>query len=177
MLYVVEMQFTRPDRQAAWDAWYLEHVEVLLGVPGFRTAQRFHSLAPWSAPYLAIYSVDGPGVFDSVPYRERGGRASTGEWQPTMVNWDRNLYAGLERAPAVAADEVLLLTEAEPAALADTGVEFGWLSAIGLDRTVARRALAAAAAARGRDIAARSGGRIRAYRPLMPQRWATWPGA
>ena len=32
-----------------------------------------------------------------------GGRDSTGEWKPTMVNWDRNVFAGIDRAPAVLA--------------------------------------------------------------------------
>lgn len=172
MLYVVEMDFTQPARQAQWDAWYLEHLDALLSVPGFHTAQRFLCLTPWPAPYLAIYTVDAPEVFASAAYRERGGRDSTGEWKPSMVNWDRNLFAGLERAPAVATDQLLLLTEAEPAAVAGSGLAFSWLTVAGLDRTVARRGLAVAADAQARRAADGSGGLIRAYRPLLPQRLA-----
>jgi hypothetical protein len=142
MLYVVEMAFTRPDMQEAWDAWYTEHLDILLSVPGFHTAQRFLCLTPWPAPYLAIYTVDSPEVFESAPYRARGGRDSTGEWKPLMVNWDRNVFAGIDRAPEVAAGELLLLTEAEPGALTGAGVDFTWLTSAGLDRTVARRGLA-----------------------------------
>jgi len=170
MLYFVEMEFTQPDRQAAWDAWYLEHVDILLTVPGFHSAQRFYCETPFPAPYLAIYSVDGPEVFESRAYRERGGRDSTGEWKPTMVNWDRNLYAGLERAPAVGEAEVLLVTEAAPAAMAACEAAFSWIVSAGLDRTIERRGLAAIARSHGLSIAAASGGQVRAYRPLMPQR-------
>lgn len=172
MLYIVEMDFTQPERQAAWDAWYLEHMEILLAVPGIHSAQRLRCLTPWPAPYLAIYSVAGPEVFDSAAYRQRGGRDSTGIWQPTMVNWDRNLFAGIDRAPAVETGEVLLLTEAEPAAVAGTGIAFQWLTAAGLDRTIPRRGLAVTAEAAGRRIAQASGERIRAYRPLTPRRLA-----
>jgi len=170
MLYVVEMKFTQPARQAAWDEWYLEHLDILLTVPGFHTAQRFLCATAWPAPYLAIYSVEGPDVFESKAYRERGGRDSTGEWKPTMVNWDRNLYDGLKRVPAVVETEVLLLTEDYPAVVASTGVAFSWLAAVGLDRTIERRGLAVVDAARGRRIADQSAGRVRVYRPLMPQR-------
>jgi hypothetical protein len=114
MLYVVEMDFIQPARQAQWDAWYMEHLDILLSVPGFHTAQRFLCSTPWPAPYLAVYTVDSPEVFESASYRARGGRDSTGEWKPLMVNWDRNVFAGIDRAPAVAQGQLLLLTEAEP---------------------------------------------------------------
>lgn len=172
MLYAVEMNFTQPARQAAWDAWYLEHLDILLTVPGIHTAQRFRCEDLSPAPYLAIYSVDGPEVFVSPAYRERGGRDSTGEWKSVMVNWDRNLYDGLGRAPAVADAEVLLLTEAQPAAVATSGVAFCWLHAVGLDRTVMRRGLTVVDVAHGRRIAQDSAGRVRVYRPLMAQRVA-----
>ena len=176
MLYVVEMDFTRPSRQAAWDAWYMEHVHVLLSVPGFHTAQRFVCLTPWSAPYLAIYSVDSADVFESSPYRARGGRDSTGEWQPLMVNWDRNVFAGIDRAPAVTPEQVLLLTEAERAHVEQSGVNFSWLEIAGLDRTLLGRGLAIADEALGRRIAEASRGAIRAYRPMTPQLTARGDG-
>jgi hypothetical protein len=170
MLYVVEMAFTRPDKQEAWDAWYMEHLDILLSVPGFHTAQRFLCLTPCPAPYVAIYTVDSPDVFESAPYRARGGRDSTGEWKSLMLNWDRNVFAGIDRAPAVAAGELLLLTEAEPGGMTGASVDFIWLVAAGLDRTVARRGLAVVDAIRGAQIPVDSRGDVRAYRPLMSQR-------
>lgn len=165
MLYVVEMDFTQPARQAEWDAWYAQHMEVLLSVPGFQTAQRFVCTSAHRAPYLAVYTVTSPEVFESEAYRARGGRESTGEWKPTMTNWDRNLYAGVERAPAVGEQDLLLMTESDRAA-ASSAVRFAWLRAIGLDRTIERRAIAVSPAAAGPRIVRESGGLIRAYRPL-----------
>jgi hypothetical protein len=172
MLYVVELDFTQPTRKAEWDAWYLEHVDILLLVPGIHTAQRFVCLTPWSAPYLAIYSVESPEVFESAPYRARGGRDSTGEWKSMMVNWDRNVFSGIERAPAVADGQLLLLTEADRAAVARAEVDFSWLEVVGLDRTVASRGLAVVEEMRGRYLAGDGQGLVRAYRPTMPQRIA-----
>jgi hypothetical protein len=169
MLYVVEMAFGERSRQAEWDAWYLEHLHVLLSVPGFHTAQRFVCLSPWRAPWLAIYSVDAAEVFESAPYRARGGRDSTGEWKPLMRNWDRNVYDGLERAPAVDRGQALLLADAEPASVRGLGIDFCWLEAVGLDRTVTRRGLAVVDAALGNSLALAPTGAVRAYRPLMAQ--------
>lgn len=177
MLYVVEMDFVAPNRQAEWDAWYLEHLHVLLSVPGFHTAQRFVCLAPWRAPWLAIYSVDSPEVFESAPYRARGGRDSTGEWKPFMRNWDRNVFDGLARAPAVGFDQVLLLADAEPASDHNLGIDFHWLESVGLDRTLARRGLAVVDAALGRRLASAQSETLRAYRPLMPRLAHATPGS
>ena len=168
MLYVVEMDFTQPARKAAWDAWYAMHLEVLLTVPGFHTAQRFLCALPHRAPYLAVYTVDSAEVFESGAYRERGGRDSTGAWKPSMVNWDRNLFAGIDRAPAVSADELLLLAEDVSAVSAHPDAAFRWLDAVGLDRTLTKRALAVVKA-QGHRLPP-TAGPIRAYRPLMPQR-------
>jgi hypothetical protein len=169
MLYVVEMDFSAPARQAEWDAWYLEHLHVLLSVPGFHSAQRFACLTPWRAPWLAIYTVDSPEVFESAPYRERGGRDSTGEWKPLMCNWDRNVFDGLERAPAVAPEQVLLLADADTPSVRELGVELRWLDAVGLDRTVVRRGLAVVDAALWHRLAPAATQSLRAYRPLMPR--------
>ena len=89
-----------------------------------------------------------------------------------MVNWDRNVFAGIERAPAVTAGQLLVLTEAHPAAVARTEVDFSWLEVVGLDRTVARRGLAVVEEMRGRYLAGDAQGLIRAYRPTMPLRVA-----
>jgi len=170
MLYVVEMDFIEPRRQAEWDAWYLEHVHVLLSMPGFHSAQRFVCLTPWRAPWLAIYTVDAQEVFESAPYRARGGRDSTGEWKSLMRNWDRNVFDGLARAPAVGVEQVLLLADADPASVQALDIEFHWLDAVGLDRTVRRRGLAVADAALGRRLALTPTiDTVRAYRPLMAQ--------
>ncbi|MGH8637442.1 MAG: hypothetical protein ACREUZ_09955 [Burkholderiales bacterium] len=164
------MDFVETSRQAEWDAWYVEHLHVLLSVPGFHTAQRFVCLTTCRAPWLAIYSVESPDVFESAPYRARGGRDSTGAWKPLMRNWDRNVFDGIERAPAVGAEQLLLLADAEPASVRSLDIDFCWLEVVGLDRTVTRRGLAVVDAALGRRLAlAPMMDTVRAYRPLMAQ--------
>ena len=173
MLYMVEMDFTQPARQSAWNAWYLQHLQVLLSMPGFRTAQRFLCTTPHVAPYLAVYSVDSAEVFTTDAYRARGGRDSTGEWKSTMASWDRNLFSGIDRAPAVYDGELLLMTEDTDADASCGEIAFSWLTAAGLDRTVAKRAIAVAQEPQAQHLARASAGRIRAYRPLMAQRVAS----
>ena len=171
MLYMVELDFTEPSRLAEWNAWYLQHLQILLSVPGFRTAQRFLCTTPHPAPYLAVYTVDSADVFESAAYRARGGRDSTGDWKSSMVNWDRNVFDGVDRLPAVRVEELLLLTD-DPAVQAHGRIAFSTMIAVGLDRTVARRAIAIADASQGGRVAEASRGTVRAYRPLMAQRLA-----
>src|SRR5712692_10175398 len=57
VIYMVEMDFPHPDREAEWNAWYLAHIRVLLTVPGFRASQRFKAIQATPAPYLALHEV------------------------------------------------------------------------------------------------------------------------
>ena len=114
MIYFVELAFSQPEREAEWNHWYSTHLDVLLSVPGFSTAQRFVSTMPCRAPYLAAYSVTDAAVFDSVPYRQRGGRGSPGAWAPLMINWDRNLFGGLAQMPAVGPEQYLAVMDDVP---------------------------------------------------------------
>lgn len=175
MLYMVDVDFAQPALQAEWDAWYMQHVEVLLSVSGIRTAQRFECLTRYPSPYLTIYSVDSAQVFESEGYRQRGGRGSTGRWQPLMTNWLRNLFDGLTMAPAVPVEARLLVTESQPNEIADCGCEFSWLGNAGLDRTVPWRGIAVASAATAGRITEKTMGQVRAYRPLTPQMLASQP--
>lgn len=167
MLYVVELELTAVDRQAEWDAWYMHHLHILLSVPGFRTAQRFRCESPWPSPWLAIYSIDDADVMTSDAYRNRGGRGSTGDWQPLMVNWHRNLFAGVDVAPAVRSDERLLVSEAPVADVAGPGVTWRALTSCGLDRSIGDRLIAIAPAGQATAVVGANAGRVRAYRPII----------
>lgn len=169
MLYIVDVNFEQAALQAEWDAWYMQHVEVLLAVPGIRTAQRFECLTQWPSRFLTIYSVDSAQVMESKDYRQGGGRGSTGKWQPLMTNWLRNLFDGLATAPAVPEEARLLVTENQPIEIADCGCEFSWLRNAGLDRTVPWRGIAVASAANAGRITEKTMGHVRVYRPLTPQ--------
>jgi hypothetical protein len=89
VLYTVRCRFTDPEREDAWNAWYRGHLDVLLSVPGFLTAQRFHSTqTPDDRPYLAMYEVAGPEVFTSDAYLAIWG---FDEWKPLIDHWTRDL--------------------------------------------------------------------------------------
>jgi hypothetical protein len=169
MIYVVEMDFRNPAREADWHAWYLEHATRLIrDVPGFRATQRFRALTATPSPWLALHDVASPEVFESAAYKASGGPASTGEWKNEHTDWHRNLYAGLETTPEVAPDGHLILAEGDakvPPALAGTTT---WLEGVGLDRSKPRRGIAVLAAG---TLGARHFGHagVTIYRPIMPR--------
>jgi hypothetical protein len=89
VLYTVRCRFTDPAREDGWNEWYAGHISVLLSVPGFLSAQRFHCPATVDdRPYLAMYEVAGPEVFASEPYLAIWG---FDEWRPLIDNWTRDL--------------------------------------------------------------------------------------
>jgi hypothetical protein len=90
VLYAVRCRFTDQSREPAWNDWYAGHIEVLLGVPGFLTAQRFRAPSPADErPYLALYEVAAAEVFESAAYRAIWG---FDEWRPLIDNWTRDLF-------------------------------------------------------------------------------------
>lgn len=166
MLYMVEMDFRHPEREAEWHAWYLAHIRVLLSVPGFRASQRFRAIVDNPSPYLALHEVESAALFDSAAYRSRGGPGSTGEWRALQSNWHRNLLDGIDETPDVPADAcVLLLRDMRDLALPEPA-DVTWLRAVGLDRTIGKCGLAVI-----RDPApfvplATREPRVRLYRPI-----------
>lgn len=169
MIYCVELAFAAPEREAEWSAWYSKHLGVLLSVPGFSTAQRFQSVTPCRAPYLAAYSVTSGNVFESAEYRGRGGRASPGEWAPLMVNWDRNLFDGLTHMPEVAANEYLAVVDLAPENIAQLEWKLQTLRCVGLDRTLPGRGIAVLSADDYARWSASTHAPMRFYRPLTAQ--------
>jgi hypothetical protein len=169
MIYCVELAFSQPGCEAEWSAWYSKHLGVLLSVPGFSTAQRFESIAPCRAPYLAAYSVTSGKVFESAPYRQRGGRGSPGAWAPLMINWDRNLFDGLERMPEVELDQILAVVDGPSDERTNFPLKLHPLRCAGLDRTVASRGIAVLPADEYAAVTARANAHTRFYRALTPQ--------
>jgi hypothetical protein len=172
MIYMVEMDMRLDDKEAEWHAWYLAHIKILLSVPGFRASQRFQSVLPCPAPYLALHQVDSGAIFDSPEYRSRGGPSSTGDWRARHLNWRRNLLEGLDETPNVPADaHVLRLENARDVALPDSSVAMTWTKAVGLDRDTQEFGLAVIDdPAPFLDLAQRDD-RIRLYRPISEKLW------
>jgi hypothetical protein len=167
MIYMVEMDFRHPEREAEWHAWYLAHIRVLLTVPGFRASQRFQAIVPDTpSPYLALHEVASAAMFDSAAYRSRGGPASTGEWQALQSDWHRNLLAGIDETPDVPSEAyVLLLRDAPDLALPEP-VELLRLQGVGLDRTITECGLAVVRDPAPFEPLAQRDRRVRLYRPI-----------
>ena len=157
MIFMSQSGITDPKRAVDWDAWYIEHLHVMLSVPGVSSAQRFLTDASGYSPSLAMYTMSGAEIFDDPYYRSVRGM---GEWSDLIDrrHYHRNLFAGLDRAPPVAASARLIVAdrEREDAALADLGIR--WLTCVGIDRSTPLRGIvvldaAAAERLRGRDLA------------------------
>ena len=81
-----------------------------------------------------------------------------------MVNWHRNVFSGIEHTPEVAMDARLLVVEDG----ATAPVPLTWMTAVGLDRNPARRAIAVIPRAAGVEALIGQPG-IRVCKPLTPR--------
>jgi hypothetical protein len=142
MIYMVEMDLIERDRRAEWDAWYLAHTKMLLGMPGFHATQRFECLHEAPAPFVALHHVDGPGFFESYPYRNQAGPAGTGEWRTRHANWSRNLFNRVDATPSVPLGGGLLVVEDDGVAGLPDHLDVTWMTSVALDMDVDRRGLA-----------------------------------
>ncbi len=142
MIYTVECSFVNAAQEADWNAFYSNtKLPALISVPGFRSSQRFKALTPGCPAYLAIHTVTGPEVLASDAYREKGG-GNFARWQEQITDWRRNLYDGIDLAPAVGEQQYLLLGHTGPAPLRQLGAAPVSLHAVGLDRRPEHRWLA-----------------------------------
>jgi hypothetical protein len=166
VIYMVEMDMRLGDREAEWHEWYLAHIKVLLSVPGFRASQRFQSILPAPAPYLALHEVDSAALFDSAEYRARGGPSSTGEWRSLHTNWRRNLLDGVAVSPDVPAGAHLLRLENARDIALPAEADLAWTKTVGLDRDAAEFGLAVLNDPAPFLGLARRDPRVRLYRPI-----------
>lgn len=170
MIYTVECAFTDPARENAWNAWYdAEKLEALLSVPGFRASQRFRAITEAPAPYLAIHSVRDSAVLEQKVYGDAGGGAFGG-WDDLVANWDRNLFTGMEAAPEVSTEELLVMLDEPAAANEARGADFTWLEIAGLDRTVPQRGLAIVDQETGAGLAREMAEILRVFEPITDRR-------
>jgi hypothetical protein len=166
VIYMVEMDMRLGGREAEWHAWYLAHIKVLLTVPGFRASQRFQSILPAPAPYLALHEVDSGAIFESPEYRLRGGPSSTGEWRALHLNWRRNLLEGLAASPDVPPGSCLLRLENARDAALPGGISVAWTTTAGLDRDADEFGLAVIGDPAPLLDLVTADPRVRLYRPI-----------
>jgi hypothetical protein len=142
MIYTVECSFADPGSEAEWNDFYsLEKLPALISVSGFRSSQRFKAISKACPVYLAVHTIDGLDVLTSDEYRRKGG-GNFAKWQPHITDWHRNLYSDIGFAPAVEADEFLLLCASGPDPLMRAGLEPLAMHAVELERFPERRWLA-----------------------------------
>ena len=146
-VYAVRCNFTKPEREAAWNAWYDgPKLASLLSKPMFLAGQRFTAAGgDLRRKYLALWYVEDPAAFTTPEYKAEWG---FGEWAPFITDWSRDLYRAPEgeraAAFAVALDETLRLISFEGLDAAEAAAEaerirplrpgLRWLEAVGLDR-------------------------------------------
>ena len=151
--YMVEMDY--PHETAAqretFDAYYWRHIDMLLTIPGFMTAQRFHCADTDRAPFLALYRLSGPEVLTSEAYMSKAGRMSVHpDFREYISDWDRNLVQGSADGGeegggaavdgpdlATAMDDTLVLIDRLTPDAAPLAHGIAALDVIGLDRTAA----------------------------------------
>jgi hypothetical protein len=138
MIFNSQSGITDPMREAGWAQWYLEHLRIMATVPGVFSAQRFLTTHPSHSPSLAMYGVASAEVFKGEYYLSVRGM---GEWLPLIDKrwYRRNLFDGLEAAPVVNDDQVLLVADRD---VPDRALAFTWLTVAGLDRSTPYRGIA-----------------------------------
>lgn len=163
MIFTSQSGLLDRGRDEEWDRWYVGHLRAMVTVPGISSAQRFRTEAPGSPPSLALYTVASAAVFDDPYYLSVRG---LGDWHAIVDRrfYRRNLFAGLESAPAVAEDERLLVADREQPEAGREPIELAWLECVGLDRSTPYRGLAVLAA---RDVPSLDPS-VAVYRPVTP---------
>ncbi len=142
MIYTVECSFADPSSEAEWNDFYsLEKLPALISVAGFHTSQRFKALSRGCPVYLAVHTIDSLDVLNAEEYRQKGG-GNFARWQRHITDWHRNLYADIDLAPAVLADELLALCASGPEPLVQMGLTPLAMRAVALEKFPERRWLA-----------------------------------
>lgn len=139
MIFMSQSGITDPTREKGWDAWYLDHLRIMVTVQGIGSAQRFKTKTTGYPSSLAMYSIFSAEVFQDPYYQSVRGM---GDWLPLIdkKQYCRNLFEGPDIAPAVLEDHLLIIADrAAPEAKTD-GIEFIWLKAIA---STARRLIGA----------------------------------
>src|SRR5215831_13289692 len=91
-VYIVRCNFTEPEKERAWNAWYSgPKIEQMLAKPYFRTCQRFRIASGGGRKYLTLWTVQSAEAFKTAEYTSDWGFF---EWAPYIVDWSRDLFDG-----------------------------------------------------------------------------------
>ena len=167
-IYMVQHAFSRPDWEEEWNAWYGGNLKVLMGVPGFRTGQRFKALDGFPPRYMAVYTVDSPDVFESKRYLDAGGGGTNSQrFRPAYQVWIRNLFEGIDAAPEIRDGDYLVSVDSNARDLDVPGVQPIWLKSTGFHMTTPYRGIAAAS--RDQVEPLRRNNSVTVYQPITAQ--------
>ena len=141
MIFNSQSGITDRGREAEWAQWYLEHLRIMATVPGVFSAQRFITTHPWHPPSLGMYGVASPDVFKGEYYLSVRGM---GGWLPLIDKrwYRRNLFDGLDVAPTVSEDQILLVADRDVPDAALAALSFTWLRVAGIDCSTPYRGIA-----------------------------------
>ena len=150
MIFTSQSGLIDPRRNAQWDVWYLEHLRVMASVNGIESAQRFKTTTANYSPSLAMYSMESAAVLDDPYYLSIRGLGEFRELVDTRYH-RRNLFAGLDLAPAVEPGQILLVWDVpRPREIAE--VDFTWLEAVAVDKSTPYRGIAVIDAQRSGSV-------------------------
>lgn len=168
MIYTVECSFSDPVSEAEWNDFYsLVKLPALISVSGFHTSQRFKALNTGCPVYLAIHSIDNIDTLLRDEYRQKGG-GNFSHWQRNIIDWHRNLYGGLERAPAIIESEYLVVSAIGAEPLIEMGLTPYPIRAVALDKCPEHRWLAKMASTSDFKVKSYLHG-IDLYKPMTAQ--------
>lgn len=165
MIFMSQSGITDHGRERDWDRWYVGHLNIMVSVPGVASAQRFKTGTPGHPPSLAMYSVVSPSVFEDPYYQSVRGM---GEWLALIDReyYRRNLFEGLNHAPEVPEDRVLLVADRHAPDDDLAGIGWTWLQCVGIDRSTPYRGVAIVDPAATRALEPTDS--IALYRPSTP---------
>lgn len=99
LAYVVRCNFSTPDREDAWNAWYSgPKLKQMLDKPHFLTVQRYRKVAGEGRNYLAYWTIESAQAFETPEYKNDWGFF---EWRPYIIDWSRDLFDPLTGDVAV----------------------------------------------------------------------------
>ena len=174
MIYTVECSFADPACEAEWNDFYsLNKLPALISVTGFHTSQRFKALGSGCPVYLAVHTIDGLDVLTGTEYLLKGG-GNFARWQRRITDWHRNLYDGLDRAPAVASGEFLVVCQGDAEPLLNAGIALFAMHAVALEKCPEHRWIGALDQ-QSAHTAARLSSQVQLYAPMTPQLRSTHP--
>ena len=141
MIFMSQSGLTDRSREREWGQWYIQHLDIMATVPGVGSTQRFKTSAANHPPSLAMYSIASDNVFSDPYYLSVRGM---GEWLPLIDRrfYRRNLFAGLDLAPNVSEEHILLIVDRTAPEPSLAGLSWTWLECVGIDRSTPYRGLA-----------------------------------